>query len=175
MLKSKGKTCMVEEPSHVKQLSLNHVYQTELDLSSAPSLLLFLLSHLYVGTVVGEAHGAPVVADLRAVDVGNAVKVLKGGGELVAVAHQVAQRHARPVLHALRLQRVALHLQRWAKLRLSNFDLYVWGGGSDIRSMSRYLQVAMPTSVITCRHKIINRGGFFVLFLYVVPVHHLLP
>jgi hypothetical protein len=25
MLKSKGKTCMVEEPSHVKQLSLNHV------------------------------------------------------------------------------------------------------------------------------------------------------
>jgi hypothetical protein len=24
-LKSKGKTCMVEEPSHVKQLSLNHV------------------------------------------------------------------------------------------------------------------------------------------------------
>jgi hypothetical protein len=27
MLKSKGKTCMVEEPSHVKQLSLNHVCQ----------------------------------------------------------------------------------------------------------------------------------------------------
>jgi hypothetical protein len=25
MLKSKGKTCMVKEPSHVKQLSLNHV------------------------------------------------------------------------------------------------------------------------------------------------------
>ncbi len=25
MWKSKGKTCMVEEPSHVKQLSLNHV------------------------------------------------------------------------------------------------------------------------------------------------------
>jgi hypothetical protein len=25
MFKSKGKTCMVEEPSHVKQLSLNHV------------------------------------------------------------------------------------------------------------------------------------------------------
>ncbi len=25
MLKRKGKTCMVEEPSHVKQLSLNHV------------------------------------------------------------------------------------------------------------------------------------------------------
>jgi hypothetical protein len=25
MLKSKGKTCMVEEPSHVKQLSLIHV------------------------------------------------------------------------------------------------------------------------------------------------------
>jgi hypothetical protein len=25
MLKSKGKTCMVEEPPHVKQLSLNHV------------------------------------------------------------------------------------------------------------------------------------------------------
>ncbi len=25
MLKSKGKTCMAEEPSHVKQLSLNHV------------------------------------------------------------------------------------------------------------------------------------------------------
>jgi hypothetical protein len=27
MLKSKGKTCMVEEPSHVKQLSLNHLCQ----------------------------------------------------------------------------------------------------------------------------------------------------
>jgi hypothetical protein len=25
ILKSKGKTCMVEEPSYVKQLSLNHV------------------------------------------------------------------------------------------------------------------------------------------------------
>ncbi len=25
VLKSKGKTCIVEEPSHVKQLSLNHV------------------------------------------------------------------------------------------------------------------------------------------------------
>jgi hypothetical protein len=25
VLKSKGKTCMAEEPSHVKQLSLNHV------------------------------------------------------------------------------------------------------------------------------------------------------
>ncbi len=25
MLKSKGETCMVEEPTHVKQLSLNHV------------------------------------------------------------------------------------------------------------------------------------------------------
>jgi hypothetical protein len=25
MIKSKGKTCMVEEPSNVKQLSLNHV------------------------------------------------------------------------------------------------------------------------------------------------------
>jgi hypothetical protein len=31
MLKSKEKTCMVEEPSHVKKLSLNHMFQIGLN------------------------------------------------------------------------------------------------------------------------------------------------
>jgi hypothetical protein len=31
-LKSKGKNCMVEEPSHIKQLSLNHVCKIGLKL-----------------------------------------------------------------------------------------------------------------------------------------------
>ncbi len=33
MSKSKGKTCMVKEPSHVKQLSLNHLCKTGLNMS----------------------------------------------------------------------------------------------------------------------------------------------
>ncbi len=32
MLKSKGETCMVEEPSNVKQLSLNHVCKIGLNI-----------------------------------------------------------------------------------------------------------------------------------------------
>jgi hypothetical protein len=31
MLKSKGKTCVVEKPSHEKQISLNHVCKTGLE------------------------------------------------------------------------------------------------------------------------------------------------
>jgi hypothetical protein len=45
MLKSKGKTCMVEEPSHVKQLSLNHV--CKVGLSLLPYLFSFLLSSTF--------------------------------------------------------------------------------------------------------------------------------
>ncbi len=43
MLKSKGKTCMVKEPSHVKQLSLNHLCKIGLKLfsSSVPTRLFF--------------------------------------------------------------------------------------------------------------------------------------
>jgi hypothetical protein len=37
MLKNKGKTCMVQEPSHVKQLSLNHVCKIGLTEQSSQS------------------------------------------------------------------------------------------------------------------------------------------
>ena len=69
------------------------------------------LNYLYVGAVVGQPDGAAIVANLRGVDMRNAVKVLEAGGQLVAVAHQVAERHAGPVLCALCLQRVSFHLR----------------------------------------------------------------
>jgi hypothetical protein len=65
VLKSKGKTCMVEEPSHIKQLSLNHVCKIGLkdDMNGFPSTLniYFISSRIACNRAymfsVQKAHG----------------------------------------------------------------------------------------------------------------------
>ena len=51
---------------------------------------------LDVGAVVGEGHGAAVVAHLGLGHVRDGVEVLEGGRQHVAMVDQVTQRHTRP-------------------------------------------------------------------------------
>jgi hypothetical protein len=49
MQKNNGKTCMVGEPSHVKQISLNHVCKIGLKLKCIKFLVLhFITSFVYI-------------------------------------------------------------------------------------------------------------------------------
>ncbi len=58
MLKSKEKTCMVKEPSHVKQLSLNHMCKIGLNIFSMDTL--YFESGLYSSSLF-PVHNRPIV------------------------------------------------------------------------------------------------------------------
>jgi hypothetical protein len=64
MLKSKGETCMVEEPPHIKQLSLNHVCKI--------GLMLYYINLTLSLTAIGTFGHTPLFFKMQ-----NTLKILK--------------------------------------------------------------------------------------------------
>lgn len=86
---------------------------------------------LDVRTVVGQRHGAAVVALLAARHILDGVEILVFGRQRLLVSHQIAQRHRVAVVGALGVQRIALHFraERMHRATSARAFRFGWDGG----------------------------------------------